>query len=163
MKKITALASLVILLSFFGFQTNECPTIPALNKKIFAYMQPKIGKNVGDVCSDFIEGGYTVAGLNYYGMHDSERKIDFTKECVYPGDIIVLGGGLELSWKRNDTAFSMTYDKDREFFIYKVKSKGVYSIARTETVNNKHKVVLTAVDLTNTKKGKPRIYRLEKE
>jgi hypothetical protein len=162
-RSIALLVSTAALFVLYSFQTNECVNIPPLNKKIAAYLKPKIGKNVGYYCDDFIKGGYEAAGLTYWGTHNSEKKIDYTKECVYPGDIIVLGGGIQIIWKRNDTTFTTTYDEDREFFICKVKSKGVVAIARTETVNNKHKVVLREVDLNTSKKGKPRIYRLEKK
>jgi len=66
---------------------------------------------------------------------------------------------VELSWKRNDSLVGIKFDQQLDYFIYKVKSKGVYVLARTESVGDKHKVVLTDIELKKIKGEKPKAYR----
>jgi hypothetical protein len=161
MRSIARFVFPAALLCSFSFQTNDCVNIPAENKKVVAYVKSKIGKKVGEYCNDFIEGGYKAAEA-YWGGTPYGPTVDYTKECIYPGDLIALGH-LEMSWKRNDSLVGLVFDKELEYFIYKVKAKGRYMVARTETVGDHHKVLLTEIDINNCKKGKPKIYRLKKQ
>jgi hypothetical protein len=55
MRSIAILISSAALLLLFSFQTNECANIPAINKKIVAYVKTQIGKKCGDYCNDVFE------------------------------------------------------------------------------------------------------------
>lgn len=71
---------------------------------------------------------------------------------------------VELSWKRNDSLVGIKFDQQLDYFIYKVKSKGVYVLARTETEGDKHKVVLTDIEQKRSRvKNLKRICRVNKK
>lgn len=158
MKKIIALAGIATLFCLFSFQANDCANIPVINKKITAYVKTQIGKKCGDYCNDIFEKAHKTAGLDWWG-EPVGTVIDYSKECVYPGDIITFRN-VELKWKRNDSLVGLIFDNlGLDYFIYKVKAKGVYTVVRTNTVNGKMKVTTQDLEINQTKGTKPKIRR----
>ncbi len=158
MKAIAILISSAALLCLFSFQTaSDCGAIPAKNKKIVAYIKTKIGKTVGEYCNDFFHEAYKAGGTNYYDTF-GYPGLDFTKDCIYPGDMIILRN-VSISGKRNGESTGIKYDNWQiNYLIYKVISKGVYEVVRTETIDKKDKVSLTEIDINKFKGTKPHIY-----
>lgn len=158
MKRIFALTSLVALLCLFSFQTNDCANIPLINKKITAFVKTKIGKQCGTYCDAIFDDAHKAAGLNWWGR-PLGTIIDHTKECVYPGDMISFRN-VELKWERNDSLFGLTFDNTGiDYFIYKVKAKGVYTVVKTRTINGKMKVVAQDLEINQIKGTIPQIRR----
>ncbi len=157
MRSIAILISLAALLLFFSFQTNECANIPAINKKIVAYVRTQIGKKCGDYCNALFEKAHKSAGLDWWGDPIGTR-IDYAKECVYPGDMLKLDQ-VELTWEKNGGTTGLKYDMTVIYFIYKVKGKGSYTVVRTATIDGKMKVIEQDLEINKYKGRKPEIKR----
>lgn len=157
MRSIAILIFSATLLCLFSFQTNECANIPAINKKITAYVKTQIGKKCGDYCNALFEKAHMAAGVNWWGDPVGTR-VDYTKECVYPGDMLKLEE-VELTWEKNGSPIGLKYDMTVLYFIYKVKSKGVYTVVRTETIGGKMKVIENEIEINKYKGRKPEIKR----
>lgn len=146
------------LLCLFSFQTpNDCANIPAINKKIVAYVKTQIGKKCGDHCNAIFDKAHKAAGLNWWGDPTGTR-IDYSKECVFPGDMLKLEE-VELSWEKDGGVAGAKYGMTVLYFIYKVKGKGSYTVVRTATIDGKMKVVEEDVQINKYKGRKPEIKR----
>jgi hypothetical protein len=158
MRSVATLILSAALLCMSSFQTpNDCPNVPAINKKITAYVKTQIGKKCGDYCNTLFEKAHKAAGLNWWGSPTGTR-IDYSKECVYPGDMLELAD-VELTWKKNGGTTGLKYDMNVLYFIYKVKGKGSYTVVRTATVDGKMKVIEQDLEINNYKGRKPEIKR----
>lgn len=158
MKSIAGVVLFKALLCLLSFQTaNDCGSVPAKNKKIVAYMKTKIGKTVGEYCNDFFHEAYKAGGTTYHEVF-GYPGLDFTKDCIYPGDMIILKN-VSIIGKRNGESTGIKYDNWQiNYLIYKVISRGVYEVVRTETIDKKDKVTLTEIDIDKFKGTKPQIY-----
>ncbi|MDZ4663587.1 MAG: hypothetical protein SGJ15_01805 [Bacteroidota bacterium] len=65
---------------------------------------------------------------------------------------------VELKWNRNDSIIGLTFDNlSIDYFIYKVKSKGVYTVVCTHTINGKMQVIAQDLEINKIKGTKPEI------
>jgi hypothetical protein len=114
------------LFRFHTKQTNALTPLPPI--KIGALVKSKIGKHVGDYCTYLFEQAYKSAGIAYV-RYALGTKVDYTKGCVFAGDIITLGN-MELSRKRNDSIVSYVFTIPTQYFIYKVKGEFMMRIRK---------------------------------
>lgn len=158
MRPIAILFLSEALFCSFSFQTpNDCAKVPAINKKITAYVKTQIGKKCGDYCNSIFENAHKAAGLDWWGDPVGTR-IDYSKECVYPGDMLKLEE-VELSWEKDGGTQTMKYGMTVLYVIYKVKARGAYTVVRTATIDGKMKVITQDIEINKHKGRKPEIKR----
>jgi len=156
MRSIAILISSVAPLFIYLFVSNKCANVPVINKKITVFVKTKIGKRCGDYCNSIFAEAHKAAGLEWWSNPIGTR-IDYSKECVYPGDMISFRN-VELKWNRNDSIIGLTFDNlSIDYFIYKVKSKGVYTVVCTHTINGKMQVIAQDLEINKIKGTKPEI------
>ncbi len=159
MKSIITLALSAFVFFSFVLQTGDCKTIPANNQKIMAFLNKNMNKKLGKYgpCYEWAELAYKAAGLEfeYYNLGE---KVDHTKDCIFPGDLILLDG-VELKFKRNDTTYTQRYPNAHYFFVHKVKSQGVYVVVNQRDTESKMRVMPQPFDVKEVTNGKPVFYR----
>lgn len=137
--------------------TTPCDVVPDINKNIVSFVATKINKKVGrGECWDLAYEALNTYHAKWDGKYTYGTKVDYTSECVYPGDII--------QFERVVTEIKSNGEVMRgemphhTAIIYEVQSTGKFILAH-QNYNNKRKVMLTPLDMETVKRGKVMIYR----
>ncbi len=134
-----------------------CDSTPALNKQIVEFVSSYLNKKAGTgECWDLAALSLKVNHAHWDGRYNYGTKVDYTTECIYPGDIIQFER-VVLEYKIDGGKMTVEMPHHTAV-IYEVKSTGDYVIAH-QNYNNKKKVILTPLKMENIKKGKAMIYR----
>lgn len=137
---------------------SDCDSVPPLNKQMINYVNGKLKKQVGTgECWEFAAEALDQSGAKWDGNYVFGRKIDDSKDCVYPGDIIQFEG-VQLKYYKDGSEY---IDKMNHHtaIVYAVKNDGVYDIAHQNNIFSGRKVGVNEMDLRNIIKGKYTIYR----
>lgn len=135
----------------------NCDSIPPLNSGILNFVKTKINKKVGrGECTDLASEALKAVGAKYDGRYVFGRKVDYKKECVYPGDIIQFEG-VKTEYQEGNMTIQEAM-LHHTAVINKVNAPGNFELAH-QNFNNRKKVITSNLDLKNIKKGKIYIYR----
>lgn len=154
---IYLLLHLLLFPKYEAGSSVPCNSTPNINKNIITFVNSKLNKKVGrGECWDLAAQALSSSQAKWDGRYSFGTKVDYTTECVYPGDIIqfervVVEYTIDGSWMRDEM-------QHHTAIIYEVQSTGNFILAH-QNYNNKRKVVLTPLKMENIKKGKAVIYR----
>lgn len=136
----------------------ECDSIPPLNKGVLDFVNAHIHKKVGrGECWDVAAEALNSVQANWDQRYAFGTKVDYKKECIYPGDIIQFEN-VKVVIKEGTTTDTGVYPHHTAI-IYEVKGKGKYTLAHQNTPFSGKRVGLSELDLANVVKGKITIYR----
>ncbi len=139
----------------------ECDKLPELNQKIIAFVKTKLNKKVGrGECWDLAAEALDNVKAKWDHDFNFGKKVDYKKECIYPGDIIQFKD-VEIIYKEADTYHRVTLSQHTAI-IFKVKEKGNYIVAEQNTSNTRNKVGLNPIEIGKITKGSFKIFRPEK-
>ena len=152
---------LLISLAFFpNFNVDSsapCDSPPDLNKKIIEFVNINLNKKVGrGECWDLAAQALNTHNAKWDKKLNYGTRVDYTSECIYPGDVIQFER-VYLEEKVDGGTFRSEIPHHTAI-IYEVKSPGQFMIAH-QNYNNKKRVVLTSLNMNNIKRGKAMIYR----
>lgn len=151
---------LFLAVILFGFY-QDCNETPPLNKKVVAFVKQNIGKKVATgECWDLAAEALNKASANWDGSYGFGKKVEYQKECVFPGDIIQFKG-VKLNYKEGEYFLTETLEHHTAV-VYEVKSKGVYIIADQNTRFTGKKVGTRLFEIKNITKGTIQIFRPQK-
>ncbi len=117
-----------ILLSF----NSDCSEKLPMNEQIIGFVNSNMNKKVGKgECWDLANEALTLVQAKWDGNLKFGRKLDYKKECVYPGDIIQFEK-VKVKYTEN----KITYQEamaHHTAIIYEVKGTGEYILAHQNT------------------------------
>ncbi|MFP5040031.1 hypothetical protein [Parasediminibacterium sp. JCM 36343] len=165
--KFSCLCALVII-GFVSFsfsnaavaQTMQgCDSTPQLNKQVIAFVNSKMGKQVGrGECWDLAAEPLNLLGANWNKQLVYGRQVDYEKECVYPGDMMQFEG-VTIKYTTPDRVKHIEKMEHHTAIVYEVKGKGYFIIAHQNTGMWGRKVGTSELDLQNITKGRFTIFR----
>ena len=160
MKSILFFLSIILLPTLFSLTTDCNETFP-LNQQIIEFVNSKMNKKVGKgECWDLANEALTLVQAKWDGNLKFGRKLDYKKECIYPGDIIQFEK-VKVKYTENKITYQEAMPHHTAI-IYEVKGKGEYVLAHQNTAYTGRKVGTSALNLMNVTGGKITIYRPEK-
>lgn len=160
MKSILFFLSIILLPTLFSLTTDCNETFP-LNQQIIEFVNSKMNKKVGKgECWDLANEALTLVQAKWDGNLKFGRKLDYKKECIYPGDIIQFEK-VKVKYTENKVTYQEAM-AHHTAIIYEVKGKGEYVLAHQNTAYTGRKVGTSALNLMNVTGGKITIYRPEK-
>lgn len=137
---------------------HTCDTMPVLNKEIVDFVQKHLKQKVGrGECWDLAAQPLNELGASWNKEYEFGLKVDYRRDCIYPGDIIQFEGAVIKTQTGNLTITSV-FDHHTAI-IFKVNGEGKFVIAHQNTSDFGRKVGLNDLDLTNVEKGSFTIYR----
>ena len=166
LRVIYSLLAIVVLSSFYNCKSSsitnsktfECGDVPDLNKGIIQYVKEHINKKVArGECWDLAAEPLNELGANWDKMYVFGKKIDHTKECVYPGDIIQFEGVVAKVVKGNITI--TVHLEHHTAIIYEVKDKNTFVLAHQNTGDWGRKVGLSDFNINDITQGAFTIYQ----
>lgn len=160
MKSILFLLSINFLPTLFSLTTDCNETFP-LNQQIIEFVNSKMNKKVGKgECWDLANEALTLVQAKWDGNLKFGRKLDYKKECIYPGDIIQFEK-VKVKYTENKITYQEAMPHHTAI-IYEVKGSGDYVLAHQNTAYTGRKVGTSSLNLMNVTGGKISIYRPEK-
>lgn len=146
-----------LLLTTSSF-SQDCDSIPELNKKIVKLAKGKMRKKVDrGECWDLAKYVLDETGADWDKFEVYGDLINRKKECILPGDIIQFEG-IKLKWEEGNSTYTEEM-KHHTAIVYKVKSKNEIILIHQNTAAHGRKVGTTTFRLNAIKKGKLFIYR----
>ena len=141
--------------------TSDCNEKFPMNEQIIGFVNSNMNKKVGKgECWDLANEALTLVQAKWDGNLKFGRKLDYKKECVYPGDIIQFEK-VKVKYTEN----KITYQEamaHHTAIIYEVKGTGDYILAHQNTAYTGRKVGTSSLNLMNVTGGKISIYHPEK-
>lgn len=156
----------LIFMVVFGLSTSvsaqtiapPCKEVPALNKEILATLKPYMGKKIerGE-CWDAAELALNAVKAEWDGMYAFGRKIDISKECIQPGDIVQMEN-VYMEVKTENGGYSESFPHHTAI-VYSVKAGGELELLHQNTGYFNGKMGVTSFNLKNKTKGTLTFYR----
>lgn len=135
-----------------------CDEIPPLNEKIIEFVTSKMNEKVGrGECWDIANEALTLVKAKWDGKLQFGIKVDFNRECVYPGDIIQFEK-VKIKYPENGEIIIESM-QHHTAIIYKVNGKGDYLLAHQNTAYTGKKLGTSKLNMKNVISGKVVIYR----
>ena len=160
MKSILFFLSIILLPTLFSLTTDCNETFP-LNQQIIEFVNSKMNKKVGKgECWDLANEALTLVQAKWDGNLKFGRKLDYKKECIYPGDIIQFEK-VKVKYTENKVTYQEAMPHHTAI-IYEVKGTGDFVLAHQNTAYTGRKVGTSSLNLMNVTDGKISIYRPEK-
>ncbi len=160
MKSILFILSIILLPTLFSLTTDCNETFP-LNQQIIEFVNSKMNKKVGKgECWDLANEALTLVQAKWDGNLKFGRKLDYKKECIYPGDIIQFEK-VKVKYTENKVTYQEAMPHHTAI-IYEVKGTGDFVLAHQNTAYTGRKVGISSLNLMNVTGGKITIYRPEK-
>ena len=160
MKSILFFLSIILLPTLFSLTTDCNETFP-LNQQIIEFVNSKMNKKVGKgECWDLANEALTLVQAKWDGNLKFGRKLDYKKECIYPGDIIQFEK-VKVKYTENKVTYQEAMPHHTAI-IYEVKGTGDFVLAHQNTAYTGRKVGISSLNLMNVTGGKISIYRPEK-
>lgn len=160
MKSILFFLSIILLPTLFSLTTDCNETFP-LNQQIIEFVNSKMNKKVGKgECWDLANEALTLVQAKWDGNLKFGRKLDYKKECIYPGDIIQFEK-VKVKYTENKVTYQEAMPHHTAI-IYEVKGTGDFVLAHQNTAYTGRKVGISSLNLMNVTGGKITIYRPEK-
>ena len=152
---------LVLILFLFitpiSFSQN-CDSIPEINKKIVKLANKKIGKKVyrGE-CWDLAKYLLDETNAKWDKFEVYGKLINWKKECIKPGDIIQFEK-IKLEWEDGNNTYNEEM-RHHTAVVQKVISEDLILVVHQNTAEHGRKVGSSKLRLDAIKKGKLYIYR----
>jgi len=160
MKSILFFLSIVFLPSLLSL-TTDCNETLQLNQQIIEFVNSNMNKKVGKgECWDLANEALTLLQAKWDGNLKFGRKLDYKKECIYPGDIIQFEK-VKVKYTENKITYQEAMPHHTAI-IYEVKGTGDFVLAHQNTAYTGRKVGTSSLNLLNVTGGKINIYRPEK-
>ena len=160
MKSILFFLSIVFLPCLFSL-TTDCNETLQLNQQIIGFVNSNMNKKVGKgECWDLANEALTLVQAKWDGNLKFGRKLDYKKECIYPGDIIQFEK-VKVKYTENKVTYQEAMPHHTAI-IYEVKGTGNFVLAHQNTAYTGRKVGISSLNLMNVTGGKISIYRPEK-
>ena len=160
MKSILFFFSIILLPTLFSL-TTDCNETLQLNQQIIGFVNSNMNKKVGKgECWDLANEALTLVQAKWDGNLKFGRKLDYKKECIYPGDIIQFEK-VKVKYTENKVTYQETMPHHTAI-IYEVKGTGDFVLAHQNTAYTGRKVGTSSLNLMNVTGGKINIYRPEK-
>jgi len=155
MKTLFFLLSIILLPTLFSLNKDCNETFP-LNLQIIEFVNSKMNKKVGKgECWDLANEALTLVQAKWDGKLQYGRKLDYNKECIYPGDIIQFEN-VKVKYTENKITYQEAMPHHTAI-IYEVKGTGDYVLAHQNTAYTGRKVGTSALNLSNITGGKFRL------
>jgi len=137
---------------------TPCDSIPYLNREIIGIVRQQVGKTVDrGECWDLAAMALNRTGARWDGMYIFGRKVDPSRECIFPGDIIQFEG-VKVRYLRNRAVY-VELMAHHTAVINEVRSKWVFVMAHQNTTVWGRKVGLSDLDLRTIVRGRYQIFR----
>ena len=160
MKSILFFFSIILLPTLFSL-TTDCNETLQLNQQIIGFVNSNMNKKVGKgECWDLANEALTLVQAKWDGNLKFGRKLDYKKECIYPGDIIQFEK-VKVKYTENKVTYQEAMPHHTAI-IYEVKGTGDFVLAHQNTAYTGRKVGTSSLNLMNVTGGKINIYRPEK-
>ena len=157
MKSLFFLLSISFLPTLFSL-TSDCNETFPLNQQIIEFVNSKMNQKVGKgECWDLANEALTLVQAKWDGNLIYGRKLDYKKECIYPGDIIQFEK-VKVKYTENKINYQEAMPHHTAI-IYRVKGTGNYVLAHQNTAYTGRKVGTSDLYLNNITGGKFSIYR----
>jgi len=138
--------------------SQDCDSIPEINKKIVKLSKKKMRKKVGrGECWDLAKYVLDETNAKWDDFEVYGELINRKKECILPGDIIQFEN-IKLKWEEGNATFTEQM-KHHTAIVYKVISKDEIILIHQNTGEHGRKVGTTKFRLNAIKKGKLYVYR----
>lgn len=152
---------IVFFLSFlFAMHSyaQECDFIPELNAQIVNLAESKIGKKVDrGECWDVADYVLRESNAQWDGMFEYGRRIDPSKECIFPGDIIQFEK-VRLEYEREGINY-VELMKQHTAIVYTTENQDELTLLHQNVDEHGKKVGESPLQLSTITKGKILIYR----
>lgn len=160
MKSILFFLSIVFLPCLFSL-TTDCNETLQLNQQIIEFVNSNMNKKVGKgECWDLANEALTLVQAKWDGNLKFGRKLDYKKECIYPGDIIQFEK-VKVKYTENKVTYQEAMPHHTAI-IYEVKGTGDFVLAHQNTAYTGRKVGKSSLNLMNVTGGGITIFRPEK-
>lgn len=138
--------------------SQDCDSIPEINKKIVKLAKKKIGKKVDrGECWDLAKYVLDETDATWDEFEVYGERINWKKECIKPGDIIQFEK-IKLEWDDGNITYNEEM-KHHTAIVQKVISEDLILILHQNTVEFGRKVGSSKLRIDAIKKGKLYIYR----
>ena len=116
--------AVLISVIFCAFPASAQEDIPALNQKIVAFCDAKMGTKVGrGEPYDLATFSLSYAGADWDPLYKFGKKVYWRSQTIYPGDIIFMWN---VTLERNGEKLKA---EEYTAIVHEVKAKGAYIIA----------------------------------
>lgn len=160
--KILSLLSIALVFPLLISITNDCNEILPLNNQIISYVKSKMKKTVGEgECWDLAAEALDLVKAKWDGEYGFGKQIDYTKDCIYPGDIVQFKD-IHLKYTENGENYEEIMEHHTAI-IYEVKGVGDYILAHQNTAFTGRKVGTSSMNVKNITKGTITVFRPVKE
>jgi hypothetical protein len=160
MKSLFLLLLIIISPILFSIGSDCNEKLP-MNEQIIAFVNSNMNKKVGKgECWDLANEALKLVEAKWDGNLKFGRKVDYKKECIYPGDIIQFEK-VKVKYTEN----KITYQESMAHhtaIIYEVKGIGDFILAHQNTAYTGRKIGTSSLNLMNVTGGKISIFRPEK-
>jgi hypothetical protein len=148
----------ILLFPCLTFAQQDCGEAPKLNQDIVALANSVIGKKVGTgECWDLAQWTLDQTGANWDGYENFGKRVDYRKNCLYPGDIIQFQN-VKLKWEEGKYTYTETM-KHHTALIYNIEEDGTIVLIHQNTGQHGRKVGTTVFRIQDMQKGKITVYR----
>lgn len=156
--KFVSLLFIALIAPFILSSARDCNEDLPLNNQIISFVKSKIKKTVGSgECWDLAAEALNLVKAKWDGEFEFGRKIDYTKDCVYPGDIVQFKD-IHLKYIENGENYEELMEHHTAI-IYEVKGQGEYILAHQNTAFTGRKVGKSSFNLKNISQGTITIFR----
>ncbi|MFT6245366.1 MAG: hypothetical protein ACJA0U_002395 [Salibacteraceae bacterium] len=148
---------LFLFITPFSF-SQDCDSIPEINKKIVKLAKKKIGKKVDrGECWDLAKYVLDETDAEWDKFEVYGELINWKKDCIKPGDIIQFEK-IKLEWEDGNATYNEEM-KHHTAVVHKVISEDLILVLHQNTAEFGRKVGSSKLRLDAIKKGKLYIYR----
>lgn len=158
-RNFIALLCLILFSGNANFQQQPCGNTPDLNKKILEFVKSHSGKKIGNgECWDVVAAALNSTNAKWDKKFGFGKEVNYSKDCVYPGDIIQLKNALIQYKSENGLKVYDEYPQ-HSAIVVQVKNKKEYLIADQNFGFGEKKLNTHPLDLNKLVKGSVKIYR----
>lgn len=160
--KFIPLLFVILVFPLILSNTTSCNEELPLNNQIIAFVKSKMKKTVGKgECWDLAAEALNLVEAKWDGEYEFGKKIDYTKDCVYPGDIVQFKD-VHLKYIENGENYEELMEHHTAI-IYEVKGQGDYMLAHQNTAFTGRKVGTSPLHIKDISQGTITIFRSTKE
>jgi hypothetical protein len=151
---------LIFVILFSSAFTNQknCGELPPINKLIVTFVKANIGKKVGrGECWDLAAQALNQSGALWDGVYVFGKKLDLTKDCVFPGDIIQFEN-VQVQYTKQNAVYRETMDHHTAV-VFSVDENKNMILAEQNTSDGGKRVRLSEFIPGNVRTGNVYVYR----
>jgi len=148
----------ILIWPFLLSHTFDCNEKLPLNEQIITFVNLKMNKKVGTgECWDLANEALNLVKAKWDGNLVYGKKLDFKKDCIYPGDIIQFEK-IKVKYIEGNQEYRETMPHHTAI-VYQVNGIGDYVLAHQNTAYTGKKVGTSKLEIKNITGGKFIIYR----